>query len=199
MAYSNFTIEEVELQFDLQLQADSFLPEIIPPIPPSDFLNRYLDRGLILTKRNVSEKARSEFLIAPILLELETRLADRISLFSGEDFTVDRSIGLSGICDFLIARSPAQLTIKAPVIVIVEAKKGVLRDGWGQCIAELVAAQKFNHQRHQDIPCTYGIVTSGTLWQFIKLSEQTVWLEPDEISLQPLDRLLGILCWLAQN
>jgi hypothetical protein len=199
MAYSNFTIEEVELQFDLQLQADSFLPEIIPPVLPSEFLNRYLDRGLILTKRNVSEKARSEFLIAPILMELETRLADRISLFSGEDFTVDRSIGLNGICDFLIARSPAQLTIKAPVIVIVEAKKGVLRDGWGQCIAELVAAQKFNHQRHQEIPYTYGIVTSGILWQFIKLSDQTVWIEPDEISLQPLDRLLGILYWLAQN
>ena len=65
MAYSNFTIEEVELQFDLQLQAVSFLP-IVPPIAPSAFLNHYLDRGLILTKRNASEKARSEFLIAPI-------------------------------------------------------------------------------------------------------------------------------------
>jgi hypothetical protein len=165
MAYSNFTIEEVELQFDLQLQAVSFLP-VVPPVAPSIFLDHYLDRGLILTKRNASEKARSEFLIAPILMELETSLVDSISLFSGEDFTVDRSLGLNGICDFLISRSPAQLTIKAPVIAVVEAKKGVLRDGWGQsatlcseetseqsvaaCIAEL-AAQKFNQQRHQEI------------------------------------------------
>jgi hypothetical protein len=198
MAYSNFTIEEVELRFDLQLQAVSFLPEI-EPIAPSDILNRYLDRGLTLAKRNVSEKARSEFIIAPIFLELETLLVDRISIFSGEDFTVDRSIGLSGICDFLIARSPAQLIIKAPVIAVVEAKKGVLRDGWGQCIAELVAAQKFNLQRHQEIPYTYGIVTSGLLWQFIRLSGQTVSIEPTEIPLHPLDRLLGILAWLAQN
>jgi hypothetical protein len=124
---------------------------------------------------------------------------DSISLFSGEDFTVDRSLGLNGICDFLISRSPAQLTIKAPVIAVVEAKKGVLRDGWGQCIAELVAAQKFNQQRHQEISCDYGIVTNGLLWQFIKLSEKMVSIEPTEISLQPLDQLLGILTWLAQN
>jgi hypothetical protein len=169
MIYSNFTIEEVELQFDLQLQAVSFLP-IVPPVAPSAFLDHYLDRGLILTKRNSSEKARSKFLIAPILMELETSLVDSISLFSGEDFTVDRSLRLNGICDFLISRSPAQLTIKAPVIAVVEAKKGVLRDGWGQCIAELVVAQKFNQQRHQEIFCGYGIVTNGLLWQFMKLS-----------------------------
>jgi hypothetical protein len=101
MAYSNFTIEEVELRFDLQVQAVSFLPKTTP-IAPSDLLNRYLERGLTLAKRNVSEKAQSEFIIAPILLELETLLKDSISLFSGEDFTVDRSLGLSGICDFLI-------------------------------------------------------------------------------------------------
>ena len=87
VAYSNFTIEEVELRFDLQLQAVSFLPETTP-IAPSDLLNRYLERGLTLAKRNVSEKAQSEFIIAPILLELETILTDSISLFSGEDFTV---------------------------------------------------------------------------------------------------------------
>ena len=117
MAYSNFTIAEVELQFDLQLQAISFLPETTP-IAPSDLLNRYIERGLTLAKRNVSEKARSEFSITPILLELETLLTDSISLFSGEDFTVDRSLGLNGICDFLIARSPAQLIIRAPVIAM---------------------------------------------------------------------------------
>jgi hypothetical protein len=198
MAYSNFTIEEVELQFNLQLQAVSFLPAV-SPIASTEFLDQYLERGLVLTKRNASEKARSEFLIAPILMELETSLVDSISLFSGEDFTVDRSLGLNGICDFLISRAPAQLTIKAPVIAVVEAKKGVLRDGWGQCIAELVAAQKFNQQRHQEISCTYGIVTNGLLWQFIKLSDQMVSIEPTEISLKPLDQLLGILTWLAQN
>jgi hypothetical protein len=198
MAYSNFTIEEVELKFNIQLQAQAFLPPIAS-LAPSAFLSQHLEHGLRLVKRSASEKAKSEFLIAPILMELESLLSEKISLFSGEDFTVDRSLGLNGICDFLISQVPAQLTIKAPVIAIVEAKKGVLKDGWGQCMAELVAAQKFNQQRGQEISVIYGIVTSGLLWQFMKLERQTITIEPDEVALQPIDRLFGILHWLAQN
>jgi hypothetical protein len=198
MAYSNFTIEEVELKFNIQLQAQAFLPPIAP-LAPSAFLSQHLEHGLRLVKRSASKKAKSEFLIAPILMELESLLSEKISLFSGEDFTVDRSMGLNGICDFLISQVPAQLTIKAPVIAIVEAKKGVLKDGWGQCMAELVAAQKFNQQRGQEISAIYGIVTSGLLWQFMKLEGQMITIEPDEVALQPIDQLLGILHWLAQN
>jgi hypothetical protein len=40
----------------------------------------------------------------------------------GKDFTVDASVGLNGVCDFLISRSPEQLEIEAPAIVLVEAK-----------------------------------------------------------------------------
>ncbi len=152
-----------------------------------------------MVKRSVSEKAKSEFIIAPLLLELESILIDKISVFSGDDFTVDRELGLNGICDFLVSRFPAQLVIKAPVIAIVEAKKGVLKDGWGQCIAELVAAQKFNHSRGQNIPVIYGIVTSGMLWQFMKLEDRTVTVEPDEYPLLPIGRILGILHWLVEN
>jgi hypothetical protein len=66
-------------------------------------------------------------------------------------------------------------------------------------MAELVAAQKFNQQRGQEISATYGIVTSGLLWQFMKLEGQMIRIEPDEVALQPIDQLLGILHWLAQN
>ena len=198
MSYSRFTIEEVELKFDLNINSAVFLP-IITPIEPSLGLAQSLERGLRLVKRSVSEKAKSEFIVAPLLLELESILIDKISLFSGDDFTVDRELGLNGICDFLISKSPAQLTIKAPVIAIVEAKKGVLKDGWGQCIAELVAAQRFNCNRGEDIPIIYGIVTSGILWQFMKLENQTVTVEPDEYPLLPIDRILGILYWLVEQ
>jgi hypothetical protein len=198
MSYSSFSIEEVEIKFDLNINPAVFLPEA-NLISPSPGLAQSLERGLKLIKRSVSEKAKSEFIIAPILLELESLLIDKISLFSGDDFTVDRELGLNGICDFLISRFPAQLVIKAPVIAIVEAKKGVLKDGWGQCIAELVAAQKFNHSRGQNIPVIYGIVTSGILWQFMKLEDRTVTVEPDEYPLLPIDRILGILHWLVEN
>jgi hypothetical protein len=198
MSYSSFSIEEVEIKFDLNINSAIFIPEV-ELISPSSGLAQSLERGLKLVKRSVSEKAKSEFIIAPLLLELESLLIDKISVFSGDDFTVDRELGLNGICDFLISRFPAQFVIKAPVIAIVEAKKGVLKDGWGQCIAELVAAQKFNHSRGQNIPVIYGIVTSGILWQFMKLEDRTVTVEPDEYPLQPIDRILGILHWLVEN
>jgi hypothetical protein len=198
MSYSSFSIEEVEIKFDLNINSAIFLPEV-KLISPSSGLAQSLERGLRLVKRSVSEKAKSEFIIAPLLLELESLLIDKISVFSGDDFTVDRELGLNGICDFLISRFPAQFVIKAPVIAIVEAKKGVLKDGWGQCIAELVAAQKFNHSRGQNVPVIYGIVTSGILWQFMKLEDRTVTVEPDEYPLQPIDRILGILHWLVEN
>jgi hypothetical protein len=198
MSYSSFSIEEVEIKFDLSINSAIFLSEA-KLISPSSGLAQSLERGLRLVKRSVSEKAKSEFIIAPILLELESLLIDKISVFSGDDFTVDRELGLNGICDFLISRFPSQLIIKAPVIAIVEAKKGVLKDGWGQCIAELVAAQKFNHSRGQNIPVIYGIVTSGILWQFMKLENRTVTVEPDEYPLLPIDRILGILHWLVEN
>ena len=78
-----------------------------------------------------SEKARSELIISPILFEVRKILDRKISFFSGEEFTVDASVGLNGVCDFLISRSPEQLIIEAPAVVIVEAKKENLKGGLG--------------------------------------------------------------------
>jgi hypothetical protein len=51
-----------------------------------------------------TEKARSELLISPVLVEVREILNRTISIFSGTDFTVDDTVGLNGICDFLISR-----------------------------------------------------------------------------------------------
>jgi hypothetical protein len=195
MPYSSFTIEEVESKFNLNLQTGRFLPNI-EPIDPSVMLAEFLKITLPLARETGSEKARSEFIVAPILVEVRTLMNNSISLFSGEDFTVDRELGLNGICDFLISRSPVQFKINAPVIALVEAKKGVLKDGWGQCIAEMVAAQKFNQIRHQSIEFIYGVVTSGTRWQFIEMQGNNITIDPEEYSLPPVAPLLGILKWM---
>lgn len=46
--------------------------------------------------------------------------------------------------------------IESPVIAIVEAKKDDLKSGLGQCIAEMVAAQRFNSNRQNAIDVIYG-------------------------------------------
>jgi hypothetical protein len=60
-----------------------------------------------------------------------------VSFFSGQKFTVDAGLGISGVCDFLLSRSREQFEVEAPVVVILEAKKADLNTGMGQCMAEL--------------------------------------------------------------
>ena len=198
MPYSSFTIDEVESKFDLNLQTGHFLPTI-EPISPSSMLEEFLKITLPLARESGSEKARSEFIVAPILIEVRSLMNNSISLFSGEDFTVDLELGLNGICDFLISRSPTQFKINAPVVALVEAKKGVLKDGWGQCLAEMVAAQKFNHSHQQSIDLIYGVITSGSRWHFIEMRDSNVTIDPEEYSLPPVEPLLGILKWMVEG
>jgi hypothetical protein len=197
MPYNNFTVEEVGEKFDLVFKAKSFLPDLAV-ISPSNWLKETLVKTLPLTKMVGSEKARSEFIIAPILVELRELAKKEISIFSGKEFTVDKELGLNGICDFLISKSSDQLTLSAPILALVEAKKGVLEDGWGQCIAEMVAAKRFNESKGRPIDSIYGIVTSGSLWHFLQLQENLVLLDPNEYSLSPLEKLLAALNWMVR-
>jgi hypothetical protein len=197
MPYSNFTLEEVRDKFSLQISSEPFFFDL-EPIAPSDYLKQALIRSKPFQTTG-SEKARSEFIIAPILLELRYLKNNSVSIFSGEEFTVDRDLGLSGICDFLISRNGSELIIDAPVIALVEAKKGVLKDGWGQCVAEMVAAKKFNENRSKSIKNIYGIVTSGSLWHFFQMKQDIVFLDPNEYSLSPVDNLLAILNWMVSE
>ena len=126
MPYSQFTnITKVKEAFGLKTQEGGrFLP-VTKPIEASATLTAYLEESLPLVS-SASEKARSEGIIYPVLLEVRRILNRQISLFSGEDFTVDEAVGLNGMCDFLLSRSPEVLEIEAPCIVIVEAKENRL-------------------------------------------------------------------------
>jgi hypothetical protein len=110
MAYSDFTIDNVRAKLGVELQQAAFIPQL-PLSEVSDWLKKSLELGMALAIDVDSEKARSEFIIAPILLELRSLAHGKVSIFSGQDFTIDKELGLSGACDFLIARSPMQLTI----------------------------------------------------------------------------------------
>ncbi len=198
MPYNNFTVEEVGEKFNLVFKAKSFVPDL-EAVFPSRWLKETLLKTLPLTKMVGSEKARSEFIIAPILVELRELSKNKISIFSGKEFNVDRELGLNGICDFLISKSSDQLTLNAPILALVEAKRGILEDGWGQCIAEMVAAKKFNEAKGKPIDYIYGIVTSGSLWHFLQIKENLVFLDPNEYSLSPIEELLAVMDWIIRT
>jgi len=146
-----------------------------------------------------SEKARSEGIINPVLLEVKRQLHGLISVFSGEEFDVEPEAELTGYVDFLLSRSPEQLFIKAPVVILVEAQKEDLKPALGQCLAEMVAAQRFNKQKQQPISTIYGAVTSGTVWRFLKLEEQCASIDFTDYPLPPVEQILGFLIWMMQE
>lgn len=199
MPYSQFTtLSQVKAAFDLSTQTGPFLPDLAP-IAPSPTLTDYLEQTLPVAIATGSEKARSELLIAPVLIEVRRIVGQNVSLFSGEEFTVDSSVGLNGRCDFLLSRSAEMMTIEAPAVVIVEAKQADLKSGLGQCMAEMVAAQRFNAAQHHPLTTLYGSVTNGVQWQFLKLEQQTVTIDLTLYPLPPLEEILSFFVWMVQN
>ena len=200
MSYSEFTsIIKVKQAFGLTtVEGPRFLPQI-SPIAPSATLTDFLANSLPVAVATGSEKARSEMIITPVLLEVRKILQQNISLFSGEDFTVDYESGLNGICDYLISRSPEMLEIEAPAVAVVEAKKADLKTGIGQCVAEMVAMQKFNEAKGKPISVIYGGVSNGTQWRFLKLEEKIVSIDLNDYALPPVDEILGMLVWMVRD
>lgn len=103
------------------------------------------------------------------------------------------------MCDFLFSLSEEILEIEAPAVIIVEAKKADLRTGFGQCIAEMVAAQKFNEAKKKQIPIIYGVVSNGTQWRFLKLEGQIVTIDLMDYPLPPVEQILGFLVWMLRE
>ena len=199
MPYSQFTtIGKAKEAFDLTtVEGVRFLPQI-DPIQPSATLSAFLEESLPLAAAG-SEKARSELIISPVLVEVRRLLRRQVSLFSGAEFNVDDAAGLNGVCDFLVSRSPELLEIEAPVLMLVEAKKADITVGIGQCVAEMVAAQRFNQAKQRPMVTTYGCVSSGTQWRFLKLEGATVTIDLLDYPLPPVDQILGMLVWMVQE
>jgi hypothetical protein len=196
MPYSSFTIAQVKRQFQIEVVIEPFFSNV-PILVPGEWLTTLLQKSAPLAVTLGTEKVRSELIIAPLLFEFRELLDCQVSFFSGADFTIDLESGLNGVCDFLLTKSTSEVNIEAPAIIIIEAKKGELNAGWGQCAAEMVAAQKFNSINGHEVPTIYGSVTTGTMWQFLKLTGQVLTIDVTEYSLQPIDRILGILKWMV--
>ena len=199
MSYSNFTLESVVTKFELEKTESIGLFSEIEPITPSDYLTTGLAKKVPLAAAIGTEKARSELIVADILVELCEKFDYRISFFSGIDFNVDFENDLTGVCDFLISLSPGQLFLEEPVIVLVEAKNTDMKLGLGQCVAEMIAAQRFNQEKGNDIPCVYGATTTGVDWQFLKLEEKNLQIDIAIYPIQQSDKILGILAGMVNQ
>ena len=193
MAYSDFTVKRVRKELGITTSSTPGLYGSVAPVIQSDLLKAILQRSGRLATLVGSEKAKSEFLISPILAEISAQLDYKISLFSGTEFNVDEERGLQGYCDFIFSKSPEQIDVMAPIMTIVEAKNDNLKSGIGQCMAEMVAAQIFNEREEQPIETIYGVVTTGTSWLFMQLVGSQIEMDGREYFINEVNHILGIL------
>ena len=193
MAYCSFTLDKVIETFELDIVDSEELFGEVEPMILGDHLNTALGRKVQLAEAINTEKARSELIVAEVLVELREQFARRISLFSGIDFNVDAGDGLVGVCDFLVSLSPVQYLLQAPIIALVEAKRDDFLSGLGQCTAEMLAAQRFNAKKGNDIPTIYGVSTTGLTWKCLKLTENRLYIDTASYAIRECDKILGIL------
>jgi len=158
----------------------------------SDHLKETLSYNVPLATSINTEKARSELIVIPVLVEVLKQAQPQISLFSGIEFNVDKNQGLNGVCDYIISLSPEQLILDAPMITLVEAKNDNLKSGLAQCMAEMVASRLFNQQKGQALETIYGVVTTGSLWNFLILRGQTMSVDRDEYHISNVAKIIGI-------
>ncbi len=201
MAYSDFDLKKVKQNLGINLIEKENLFIGINAVEITAYLKESLAENVPLARAINTEKARSELIIANVLVELRKILQHKISLFSGIEFNVDKDKGLNGFCDFIISASTEQLMLCSPVVAVVEAKNENIIGGLGQCIAEMVAAKIFNElEKDQSVNRIYGVVTTGTAWKFLKMDESNVYIDLDDYPIESPDKIIGILLeMVSQN
>jgi len=156
MSYSDFSLNKVCQAFSLATRADQDIFGLVQEAAVSGFPSMTLEKISRLGIAIGTEKARSEFIIAPLLAEAREMAGNGVSLFSGVRFTVEADKGLDGVCDFMFSRSSNIYEVVAPVLMVVEAKNEDISGGLGQCAAEMVAARIFNGREGTGISTIYG-------------------------------------------
>ncbi len=191
MSYQKFTLTQLEADFGIRVEYAQMLLGAVPMIPPSALLQAQMEQASEVPM--VSEKARSEAIIAPILYELRRNAAKQVNIFSGYNLKVDAKRGLTGYCDFIIAGTHLRTELRSPLVCMVEAKKEEIESGLGQCASEMLAARIFNENDDSDVRVIHGCVTSAYDWLFLRLDGNTLTIDTRRYALANLPELLGAL------
>ena len=193
MAFSDFkNIAEVQKIYNIKYVEDSFIlnQEICPP-------QRFID-DFEFNKENIdiftSEASRSEIIISPMLREMYKNHCNKYSFWIQKSISFDEV--LSGTPDYIFSKksSLGKTVLEMPIVVVVEAKKNDFEQGWGQCLAELIASQKINGSPQRSI---YGIVTDGNLWQFGRLKLDIFTKNEENYTIDSISKVYGALEFLA--
>jgi hypothetical protein len=192
MAFTNYkNIADVLKSFPLSYQEKDFIQNI--EFENNEYfanrLNTVIQEGIVFN----SEYAICENIISPILTEVWRSYIQDFLIWSHQPLNYDEN--LSGVPDYVVAqRSPrGKIVLEKPYVIVVEAKKDNFEEGWGQCLAEMLAAQKLNNDPSKKL---FGMVSNGKLWEFGVLQEEMFTKNRKYYVLENLEELMGAVNFL---
>ncbi|OQY44849.1 MAG: hypothetical protein B6242_11775 [Anaerolineaceae bacterium 4572_78] len=159
--------------------------------PPDWFLDE-IHFSLEMQGIQESELFYRENLIAPFM-RLAWRSHRKLKVWTGQTLRYDDD--LSGEPDYFISAFQEGIinTLFAmPLLAVIEAKRQDFDEGWGQCLAAMLACQKLN----DDNIIVYGIVCTGMFWEFGKLEKDVFTKNLLSYSISDPAKVLGILDYI---
>jgi hypothetical protein len=195
MAFSNYkSISTVSKKFQIKYQQNNFIFGINFPVKESfqEEIDLLFTDGVI----DNSEDAICENLIYPVLKEVWKSYRSKLTLWSHQTLTYDED--LSGVPDYMVTqRNPlGTIIFDKPHFLTVEAKQDKFEEGWGQCLAEMVAVQRINDNREKAV---YGIVSNGKVWQFGNLTFDVFTRNKIFYTIQELNNLFAAVNYIFQQ
>ncbi len=191
MSYKNFKEKDFKDKFGITTKIGLiFKREELITFEPSQNLIFALQDARLITLS--TEKAVSERVISPVLAEIKRKFPDRVQIFSGEIINADSKQGLNGEIDFIITKATNTIEPQSPILCVTEAKIGKLNKAIPQATAQMLGARIFNKNHDTDFPTIHGVVTDGDVWLFLKLEENTLYLDDTRYYINDLPILLGI-------
>lgn len=189
MGYSKYkTLKQVVDKFGIRVRRKPLITEL-SPIEASDWLKASMEYASMTALSN--EKVKSERIISPVLTEVHRLHKTQLSFFSGEELNVKPEDDLNGPCDFFFSAIPDAYLLEAPIVSLTEAKDEDLDYGIAQCTAQMIAAQIFNEQNNTPVAAIWGCSTTAIEWKFIKLENNTLYIDETSYSTVKLEELLG--------
>ncbi|NET08643.1 MAG: hypothetical protein F6K09_18490 [Merismopedia sp. SIO2A8] len=195
MTFSSYkSLGETLKEFEITYVEENFIQELEFLVSQyfRDDLQFTLDEGVA----DSTEYAICENLVYPVLKEVWKTYASRLTLWSHKYLNLDAK--LSGYPEYILARrSPlGRIVFDKPYLMLVEAKQDDFDYAWGQCLAEMIAAQRLS-----DIPdlTVLGITSNGDRWQFGKLEGNRFTKNKAFYTIQNLDQLFAVVNFVFQQ
>jgi hypothetical protein len=86
-----------------------------------------------------------------------------------------------------------------PLLRLLKLKMRELPVGWANALQKWLLPDLYNEREGRTISSIYGAVTTGHAWKFLKLRDQTVYIDIEDYYINHPKRILGILTYMIKT